>query len=79
MGFYGNVTYYLSNAFQSLVYQNANLSGATPSPSNPATEYTATPRSRNDRSILAQGNKWIIFGANAEAIGNNTINIYHKT
>ena len=79
MGFYGNVTYYLSNAFQSLVYQNGNMHSNTSPPAQPAAEYTTTPRSRNDRSILAQGNKWIVFASDSNSANNNIINIYHQT
>lgn len=79
MGFYGNVTYYLSNAFQSLVYQNSNMTSTISPPASPAAEYTTTPRSRNDRSILAQGNKWLVFAADSNSANNNTINIYHAT
>ena len=90
MSFYGNVTYYLSNAFGNMVYRNANSASkksngdsvpdGTASPSRTvAYEYTLSPRSRNDDMILETGNKWIVFGAGAQALQNNQISIYHQT
>ena len=90
MSFYGNVTYYLSNAFGNMVYRNANSASkksngdsvpdGTASPSRTvAYEYTLSPRSRNDDMILETGNKWIVFGAGSQALQNNQISIYHQT
>lgn len=90
MSFYGNVTYYLSNAFGNMVYRNANSASkksngdsvpdGTASPSRTvAYEYTLSPRSRNDDMILETGNKWIVFGAGTQALQNNQIQIYHQT
>lgn len=87
MSFYGNVTYYLSNAFNRVIYRNKN-SMSSPSdgaaigkdkPQNPSFEYALSPRSRNDDTILETGNKWIVFADPYATVGNNQIQIFHQT
>lgn len=85
MSFYGNVTYYLSNAFNKIIYRNTNSknskTGSTESktgPGTPSYEYALSPRSRNDETILETGNKWIVFGDPKKTVGNNQIQIFHQ-
>lgn len=86
MSFYGNVTYYLSNAFNKVIYRNANnacthdnieVFDGVSGPSAISYEYTLSPRSRNDDVILETGNKWIVFADPEGTQGNNQIRIFH--
>ena len=85
MSFYGNVTYYLSNAFNKIIYRNANSksgnnasSDSKTGPGIPAYEYSLIPRNRKDETILETGNKWIVFADHNGTVGNNQIQIYHQ-
>lgn len=88
MSFYGKVTYYLSNAFNKVVYRNANSASRKPGniavndgyngPGSVAYEYALSPRSRNDDVILETGNKWIVFGDPEGTASNNQIRIFHQ-
>lgn len=86
MSFYGNVTYYLSNAFNKIIYRNENSKNAKvgsedgkSSPGTPSYEYALSPRSRSDETILETGNKWIVFADPKRTVGNNQIQIFHAT
>ncbi len=88
MSFYGNVTYYLSNAFNKVIYRNANtactksdgtqVANGSYGPVNIAYEYALSPRSRNDDVILETGNHWIAFGDPNQTVGNNQVQIFHS-
>ena len=89
MSFYGNVTYYLSNAFQKIVYRNTGSkytsttgeqsNGYSDGPSQmPAYEYILNPRNGSDSAILETGNKWLQFADPDGTIGQNQIKIFHK-
>lgn len=86
MSFYGNVTYYLSNAFNKVIYRNANnacmngnveVHDGVSGPGAISYEYTLSPRSRSDDVILETGNKWIVFADPEGTQGNNQIRIFH--
>ena len=86
MSFYGNVTYYLSNAFNKIVYRNAGSASGNnasvdskASPGIPAYEYGLNPRNRKDETILETGNKWIVFADPDGTVQNNQIKIFHQT
>lgn len=86
MSFYGNVTYYLSNAFNKIVYRNAGSASGNnasvdskASPGIPAYEYGLNPRNRKDETILETGNKWIVFADPEGTVQNNQIKIFHQT
>lgn len=85
MSFYGNVTYYLSNAFNKIIYRNAQSASGnnasqdgTLGPGTPAYEYALQPRSRKDDTILETGNKWIVFADPKNTFENNQIRIFHQ-
>lgn len=86
MSFYGNVTYYLSNAFNKIIYRNAGSASGNnasvdskASPGIPAYEYGLNPRNRKDETILETGNKWIVFADPGNTVQNNQIKIFHQT
>lgn len=86
MSFYGNVTYYLSNAFNKVIYRNAGSASGNnastdskASPGIPAYEYGLNPRNRKDETILETGNKWIVFADPDGTVQNNQIKIFHQT
>ena len=86
MSFYGNVTYYLSNAFNKIIYRNAGSASGNnastdskASPGIPAYEYGLNPRNRKDETILETGNKWIVFADPDGTVQNNQIKIFHQT
>ena len=86
MSFYGNVTYYLSNAFNKVIYRNAGSASGNnasidskASPGIPAYEYGLMPRNRKDETILETGNKWIVFADPDGTVQNNQIKIFHQT
>lgn len=86
MSFYGNVTYYLSNAFNKIIYRNAGSASGNnastdskASPGIPAYEYGLNPRNRKDEVVLETGNKWIVFADPSGTVENNQIKIFHQT
>lgn len=85
MSFYGNVTYYLSNAFNRIIYRNENSKCSDPrvpqtksGPGTPSYEYALSPQSRKDETILETGNKWLVFADPNATVGNNRIQIFHQ-
>ncbi len=78
MSFYGNVTYYLSNAFSTITYDNSNLDSATTPSSTIAGEYRMVPRGRDDEVRLINGNKWIYFCGDSNSYNNRACYITHK-
>jgi len=68
MSFYGNVTYYLSNAFSRIIYKNDGVKVANnitaPKPIDVEEQYALTPENRKDDTYFKTGNKWLIFSGN---------------
>lgn len=77
MSFYGNITYYLSNAFKALVYDNGASGTTTVAPQTIGTTYTLIPRNRDDQTALIAYNKWIRFGGDSSMSNNNQVYIFH--
>ena len=78
MSFYGNVTYYLSNSFSTITYDNSNLDSTTTPSSTIAGEYRMVPRGRDDETRLINGNKWIYFCGDSASYNNRACYITHK-
>ena len=68
MSFYGNVTYYLSNAFSRIIYKNDGVKTANnitaPKAIDVEEQYALTPENRKDDTYFKTGNKWLIFSGN---------------
>lgn len=79
MSFYGKVTYYLSNAFKAIVYDNGSSSATTTVPQTIAQgPYTLIPRDRDDQTKLIAYNKWIRFGGDDSMSKDNQVYIFHS-
>ena len=76
MSFYGNVTYYLSDGFKTLKYQNGGKNNAG-EPGTIKDAYELVPKKKDDVFILNSYNKWIQFGGTETEEKNKTINIFH--
>lgn len=77
MSFYGNVTYYLSNAFKSLTLKNKAPSG-TNAASVKSGGYLLVPKKKDDTLTLQTGNKWVLFGGSDADESNRTVTLFHK-
>lgn len=80
MSFYGNVTYYLSNAFKQIIYENTATNSTTVPTSNSTdgAQYQMTPGSQYDSTKLMAGNTWIRFGRDQKDEPKNQCYIFHK-